>query len=477
LVAFGHDNHKSTIVTYSCRSLYMFNKKILAAAVVATFSHSAFAAVDLDASPIVPAVFASETVAASTATTGGAFEIAGTGNVIDVDASVGFGFTANTSFYVRYDFVNAVVETAFTAGDLATPGLTGEVVTLAQGGTEDDSFVIFEVVDADEATDSTDVFTLTNDDLAMTGASSATVQMRIFANAPDAVNQTGALVDKSGTLVTQTSALTTTFTPVNSTTDVARGFVDFLGTSSEASLGSVTLTLSTTALAADDGLAVARTDVLTDATTTLVVSGDFGSALAANSGAVTVDTSATCANAGTAMTVATTGATATLTGSATLANAAAMHVCIDADGTTLINATDAFSATLTPTAGANGTYAAQTGALGAISRNGTTLEFPYITTFSDYNQRILMTNNSATATTYSCTFTPEAGVTATAGADASGSIAGNTTVAVKATDLVTLSGGNRVAARCTLLSQSANIDAATTIVNLSDKSTDTIVIN
>jgi hypothetical protein len=455
----------------------MLNKKILAATIAASFvTATASAAVDLDATTIVPAKYASETVAKSTLTTKKAFEIAGAGNVIDVDAAVGFGFTANTSFYVRYDFTNAVVETAFTAGDLATPGLTGEVVTLAQGGAEDESFVIFEVVDADEATASTDVFTLTNDDLALTGTGDATVQMRIFANAPDAVNETGSLVNKSGTLVSQVSALTTAFTATNPVADVDDGFTDFLSDATEAALGSVKITLGT-ALAADDGLTVARTDVMTDATSTFVVTGDFSNALTAGKGAVTLDASSTCAGAGTALTVDATGATATLTGTATLANATAMFLCLEPDPATTIAATDAYSATLTATAGANGTYAAQTGSLGMITRNGTTLEFPFITTFSDYNQRVLMTNNSSTDTTYSCTFTPEAGVTATAGTAASGSIAGNTTVSFKATDMVTLTGKTRTAARCTLLSQSTNIDAATTIVNLSDKSTDTVTIN
>ena len=455
----------------------MLNKKILAAAIAATFTHSAFAVVDLDASPVVPAVFASETVAASSTTTGGAFEILGAGNVLDVDAEVGFGFTQNTSFFVRYDLTGAAFETAIGAGDLALAGATTAVVTLAQGGAEDATSVIFEVVDTGAAVATTQVLTLTNDDLALSGTGNATVQMRVFASAPDAVNETGVLVSKTGTLVSQVSAITTEFVAVNPTADVARGFIDFTGTSAEASVGSVELTLSTTALSADDGLAVARADVIADATSTLVVTGDFSTALAANGGAVTLDSSAACANAGTAMTVATTGATASLTNTATLADATPIHVCIEADGTTVINATDAYSATLTPAAGANGTYAAQTGALGAIQRNGTTLEIPYITTFADYNQRLVMTNHAATDTSYTCTFTPEAGVTATAGSGATGTIAGNTTVVVKATDLVTLSGGTRTAARCTLLSQTANIDAATTIVNLSDKSTDTVTIN
>jgi len=454
----------------------MLNKKILAASIAAVFSLNASAVVSLDASPVVPAVYASETVAVSTATTaGGTFEIAGTGNVIDIDAQVGFGFTANTSFYVRYDLTGAVFETAIAAGDLALGGTGTEVVTLSQGGAEDQAFVIFEVVDTAAAVAATQVLTMTNDDLALTGTGNATAQFRIFANAPDAVNETGALVDKSGTLVTQSSAISTVFAATSLVADVDDSFTDFTGALAEAPLGTVTVTLSTTALAADDGLAVARADVITDATSTFVVTGDFSSAVPAGTGTVRVDTSSTCSNATNALTVDTAGATATLTGTAPLADATAMFLCLMPDG--IIAAADAFTATLTAAAGANGTYGAQNGTLGAITRNGTTLEFPYITTFASYNQRVLMTNNSATDTTYSCTFTPEAGTTAVAGTAATGTVAGNTTVSFKAVDMVTLTGSSRVAARCTLLSQSTNIDAATTIVNLADQSTDTVTIN
>jgi hypothetical protein len=453
----------------------MLNKKILAASIAATFAFNANAVVDLDATTVVPAKYSSETVAASTKTTGKAFEISGTGNVIDVDAAVGFGFTANTSFYVRYDLTNAVFESLITAVDLTLAGNTAEAVTVAQGGAEDSAYVIFEYVDT-AAVASSAVFTLTNDDLALTGTGNASIQMRIFANAPDAVNQTGALVNKSGALVSQVSAITTAFTPANPVADVANSFTDFVTSLTEGNLGSVTLTLATV-LAADDGLAVARADVIADATSTYVVTGDFSTALTAGKGAVSLDTGSNCTTSATAMVVNTGGTTATLTNTTPLANATPMFLCLKPDPAVAIAATDAYSATLTAAAGANGTYAAKTGALGSISRNGTTLEIPYMTTFADYNQRLIMTNNAATATTYSCAFTPEAGVTATAGTMGSGSIAANTTVVIKATDLVTLVGGTRTAARCTLLSQSTSIDAATTIVNLSDKSTDTYTIN
>jgi hypothetical protein len=468
------------LINYSyllLQEFYMLNKKILAASIAATFAFNAHsAAVDLDATTIVPAKYASETVAKATKTTKGSRTIVDATTNLSVDAKIGFGFTKSTSFYVRYDLTGAVFATAKASTDLDLGGSAGETVTLSQGGAEDTSFVIFEVVDSGAAVASTQVLTLANADLALTGTGSATIQVRVFANAPDAVNQTGSLVSKSGTVVTQAASIAVAFAPASPVADVANSFTDFVTGLTEGNLGSVKLTLATV-LAADDGAPVIRADVIADATSTYVVTGDFSTALTAGKGAVSLDTGSNCTTSATAMVVNTGGTTATLTNTTPLANTVEMFLCLKPDPAVAIAATSAYSATLTAAAGTDGTLAPVTGALGSISRNGTTLEIPYMTTFADYNQRLIMTNNAATATTYSCAFTPEAGVTATVGTMGSGSIAANTTVVIKATDLVTLVGGTRTAARCTLLSQSTSIDAATTIVNLSDKSTDTYTIN
>lgn len=455
----------------------MLNKKILAASIAAVFSLNASAAVDLDVSPVVSAKYASETVVGqATTTTAGNKEIADGGTNFDVVGNVGFGFTATTSFYVRYDLTNAVFENQVISGDLTLAGITGEVVTVAQGGAEDANFVIFEVVDANEAIGSTEDINLLFGTLGLTGTTDSSIQMRTFASAPDAVNQTGALSDKSGAHVSLISAVTTEFVATNAVADVDDGFTDFTGSKDYAALGTVELTLAT-ASAAVAGGGVTRAEVIADATSTLVVTGDFSTALPTGTGTVSLFTDAVCAAGGAALVVNAGGTAATRTNTTALADGTPMYVCVKPDGTSSIAAAGPYTAVLTSAAGTAGTYAVQNGTLGSITRNGTTLEFPYITTFSDYNQRILMTNNSSVDTTYSCTFTSEAGTTAAAGTAATGTIPGNTTVSFKAVDMVTLTGKTRTAARCTLLSQSTNIDAATTIVNLSDKSTDTVTIN
>ena len=54
-------------------------------------------------------------------------------------------------------------------------------------------------------------------------------------------------------------------------------------------------------------------------------------------------------------------------------------------------------------------------ALGSITRDGTTVHIPYLTTFADYNQRIVVSNRGANEADYWITFRPEDGVMATPG--------------------------------------------------------------
>ena len=52
--------------------------------------------------------------------------------------------------------------------------------------------------------------------------------------------------------------------------------------------------------------------------------------------------------------------------------------------------------------------------LGSITRDGTTVHIPFLTTWADYNQRIVVSNRGANPADYWITFRPEEGVTATA---------------------------------------------------------------
>ena len=112
--------------------------------------------------------------------------------------------------------------------------------------------------------------------------------------------------------------------------------------------------------------------------------------------------------------------------------------------------------------------------LGSITRDGTTVHIPYLTTWADYNQRIVVSNRSANEASYWITFRPEAGVMATPGMDAMGTLAPKSTIVLKAMDVVTLEGRTRTAATFVAEAKATQVDVATVIVNMMTGSTDTV---
>jgi len=114
------------------------------------------------------------------------------------------------------------------------------------------------------------------------------------------------------------------------------------------------------------------------------------------------------------------------------------------------------------------------GLIGSITYNTKSVEIPYVTTYSDYNQRIYLTNNGGQDANYVTTFISEDGVTATGGDKAIGVIPAGEMITIKAKELVTIVGGTRTNA--TIEIEGQNIDAVSQTVNKSDGSTDTLVI-
>ena len=106
-------------------------------------------------------------------------------------------------------------------------------------------------------------------------------------------------------------------------------------------------------------------------------------------------------------------------------------------------------------------------------RDGTTVHIPFLTTFVDYNQRLLLRNRSGREITYTVTFVTEDGTVATP-SSYSGMIPARSVDMTRVQDSVTLSGDSRRAA-ATITSNAADgtLGVATTLVNLLDRSTDT----
>ena len=115
--------------------------------------------------------------------------------------------------------------------------------------------------------------------------------------------------------------------------------------------------------------------------------------------------------------------------------------------------------------------------LAKVKQNGIKITIPYLTTASQYNQRIVVANLSGVAVDYSMSFYPEAGTEAEAGANAMGTFGEGTTVlSVARDDVVTISGDRtRTAARLVIEADvEEEISVVTTQVNTETGSTDTV---
>ena len=119
----------------------------------------------------------------------------------------------------------------------------------------------------------------------------------------------------------------------------------------------------------------------------------------------------------------------------------------------------------------------RTGDLASIAYDTVTVEVPYLTTFSDYNQRVYMVNQSSNPVFYTFDFTSEGVATATAGSAATGTIPAGEMVALRATDIVTMTGRQRTAATLELEATTGQVIVTTQTVNLSDGSTDTVLLS
>jgi hypothetical protein len=290
-------------------------------------------------------------------------------------------------------------------------------------------------------------------------------------------------------MITFVSGVSSTITPATTgnVASVAAGFATFTGAAPRlAIIGSATVTSSSTATSVvnfQDGteLLPDLSEIIDTTLSTFVVTGDSFGITTQTFG---LNNGADCSGTPTAL-VANAAGTASVATPLTslLAPLSVKQACMTiatTNGTTQIpKGNHTIAITFAPLdATIVNTPAAVTGTLGTIAHDGTTVELPYLTTFSDYNQRVVMTNRGTTAASYTVTpFQTETGVTAAAGTGAAGSIPAGGVAVVKTSDIVTLTGGTRAAATLNIIASDGNVNVATTQVNLSDGSTDTVINN
>jgi len=152
----------------------------------------------------------------------------------------------------------------------------------------------------------------------------------------------------------------------------------------------------------------------------------------------------------------------------------AMHLCLMADGETMIPTGPYSVETMYAPLTSSHAFAAPgaTHALGTITRDGTTVHIPYLTTYSGYNQRLVLRNRSGREVTYTVTFATEDDIEATP-SSVSGTLPAMSVEMMRVQEMVTLAGGARTAATVTSNAAMGMLGVATTLVNLEDRSTDT----
>ena len=445
-------------------------KKLITMGLVSALGASTSAwAVDLDDATDTPDTFTPDSVLSTDATTSDVGYVVDT-EVMDTSA-IGVGVASGNQVFMRFDLTNAVWDGAVAAADLtATMSATTALnIAVAQGGADEGSFVIFDITATAAITQGRDFSFVPG--IAMTFDGAASVAMTVYETLTQAVNSTNSLYTISGVFATTAAGVATVTNADSATAEVSTDFTQFTGGATTAAIGDSTFDATAGTLTPADA-AHTVADSLAVATSTVTLTGDvsFGDWYlndAANCGGTDLDL---------------TEDTDTLA-SATATNITAIastthYVCVDVDGTETINeGSYTISYGWDTPATAVFPLADTDEAVGSISRNGTTVEVPYLTTFADYNQRLVLVNRGATDAAYSISFTTEADTTATAGSAASGTIPAGTVLSLKATDIVSLSGKTRTAATLTVVAPSTSIDVATNQVNLSDGSTDTVVLN
>jgi len=467
----------------------MLKKIVTTVGLVSVFGASTTMAADVNLSAAVftPYKVASETLNSANKTTGTGtnvgtsfFDIEDGAN-LDIDVAMTTGFvgsvTGNDDYFVRVNLTNAAYATiaeAMTITPIRTGGSLNGTVSLFSGGAVGSSSAIYRF-DITGALTATATLNTAFTDLATNG--NPAVQMSIFETLTEANNAAGSpIVSASKTLVNFSPGLKRTVTPKNQTVEVASAFKKYLAgsvTTTVAQLGSTVHAVNAGLVDGGDGVTAVLTDLYTAASTVATVTGDLSNGVWWMDAGACASSAAIATGDKLVLNAAKTSGTTTGT-----VLDAKKNLCNIADGTTTIPE-DSYSLAINYTAGTIATTAGATDVtglnLGTVSRNGTTQQINYLTTFASYNQRVYITNRGSTDATYAFTFQTEDGTTATAGTAATGTSKAASVLALKAADIVTLAGKTRTAATLAIVGAPGNFGISTQQVNLSNGATDTVV--
>ena len=104
-------------------------------------------------------------------------------------------------------------------------------------------------------------------------------------------------------------------------------------------------------------------------------------------------------------------------------------------------------------------------ALGSITRNGTSLQAPFVQVPAGWLSRVVLTNTGSVARPYTITAQTETGVTSTLGAAATGTIPAGGTIVLNTSDIATFTGSPRGTLNATIAGPNSQIQGLYQIVN------------
>ena len=481
----------------------MVSKKILGVAIAAALSSSAFADVVLDAGTPAKVKVAKATLATNSDATNydGLYYTVTKGSIaandIDLGAQFGVNIALGQSKWIRVDLTNAI----FTAAPALT--VTGtNTSAIIQGGlttgkSASRSSVVFRydvTASTGTAITQTDVMQIALSTLGVspTGAVGATIKVYSSEESALANNASTAYSATLSDAITVVDGFAPTITANTLTADVENLFKKFANVvfTNSSAVGTLQLKTSGAATAAGGGAAatLAQQFDIGVGKSKITLTGDFSNA------DYYLGADCTGAYPGTALAVITDVSTTPSTpvnntkdkkNTEYTFDAALFVAAGNTDQTVALCAHKADNATVLNPASFNVsvafdktnqfTPAVAAGAIGSIVRNGTTIQVPFVSTFADYKQRLVLVNRGTTDAAYSITFTSEEGTTATAGTAATGTLKAGKTTVLDSTNVVTLTGATtRTAATVVVAAPEGKVDAVTTMVNTADKSTDTV---
>lgn len=343
---------------------------------------------------------------------------------ITASTTLGFGISPGVTRFIRVDIGNAtfaaVASTSF-APTAATPpsiasapgsgGLSGKIgfqeSQLVSGGLSGGSSAIFQVQASwNGGQQLGDVVSFVLPPLVPTSTGSdVTTTYQLFETAGAAVNNAAntALFTATGSLAKFSSGLAVTITPAIVQATVSSAYKQWASAASTAILGTISIG-GKSSVYNRAGNAASVTDFINDKGNSLVITGDFTAAVASGvflgeSGACTVNLGIAALNSTSTVAIIPFAAS---TGSSPFGSSAALCYTVNRS-TPILAGTYSAQPSLSFLSSGVTTTQPTAASIGSVTRDGTTLQAPYIQT--THKIRFVLTNTGSTAAPYTAVTT------------------------------------------------------------------------